>query len=136
MPCPYFEPQHAANQPRHATARLPLIEEYDGLCRADAEPVEAPSELRFECCNHGYMRGRCGRFPSGEVRSAIRYNVLRHTPTALELVLIEEQNYAPLAWRPFHYLLDSGRFDPEFTDACIQAQALAFCRSYLQRFSS
>ncbi len=136
MPCPYFEPQHAAIHSRHANARLPLIQEYDGLCHAGSEPVDAPPELRFECCNHGYSRGRCSRFPSEEVRSAMRYNVLRHTPTTLELVLIEEQNYVPLAWRPVSYFPDTGRFDPEFADTCIRAQALAFCRSYLERFSS
>jgi len=34
MACPYFEPQHVNASPEHAAARMPLIDEYDGLCRA------------------------------------------------------------------------------------------------------
>jgi len=135
MPCPYFAPHHIVAQPQNANARLPLIDEYDGLCRAASEPIDAPVELRFRCCNHGYSRGCCERFPSGDARSSLRYDVVRKTQNMLELVCIEEQNYAPLRWRTIQYFLASERVEPELEDACTQAQAIAFCRSYLKRFS-
>ncbi|MFL6353005.1 MAG: hypothetical protein ACJ74Z_14310 [Bryobacteraceae bacterium] len=135
MPCPYFEPQNTVASRLNANARLPLIDEYNGLCRAASEPIEAPTELRFRCCNHGYSKGACERFPSGEIRSSLRYHVVRRAEDALELLCIEEQNYAPLRWRTIQYLLTNERLEPELEDPCSQAQAIAFCRSYLKRFS-
>jgi hypothetical protein len=134
MPCPYFEPRNIV-EPRRPNARLPLIDEYDGLCHADSAPVEAPVEVRFRYCNHGYSRGCCERFPSVETRSSLRYTVVRHTGSALDLICIEEQNYTPLRWRALQYLLESECLEPEIDDACMRAQAVAFCRSYLKHLS-
>jgi hypothetical protein len=135
MPCPFFAPRNIVAQPQNVNARLPLIDEYDGSCHAFSEPMEAPVELRFRCCNHGYSKGCCERFPSGEPRSSVRYDVLSRSQSTLELVCIEEQNYAPLRWRKIYYFLESERLEPELEDACTQAQALAFCHSYLRRFA-
>ncbi len=134
MPCPYFEPQRVATDTCHASARLPLIEEYDGNCHADTQPVNAPAALRFRCCNHGYSRGACERLPAIEVRSCARYNVIRRSESTLEVLCVEEQNYAPLRWRAIQYSIagDSLVLDP--TDVCLEAQMLAFCRSYVKRF--
>ena len=136
MPCPYFQPQRVATAARHASARLPLFEEYDGLCHATGTPLAAPADLRFQYCNHGYSRGACDRFPGAEVRSGIRYDVVRRTPVALEILCVEEQNYAPLTWHSMQYFFEGERIEPKLTDECVRAQLLAFCRSYLKRFSS
>ena len=136
MPCPYFEPQAVATSPQHVNARLPLIDEYDGLCRAGLEPAPAPAERRFRCCNHGNSRGLCEIFPAADARSCFRYTVVRQSAAGLEIICIEEQNYAPLRWHPTEYCLATGRLEPEVPDACMRAQALAFCRSYLERFPS
>jgi hypothetical protein len=135
MPCPFFAPRNIVAKQQNVNARLPLLDEYDGLCHARPEPIEAPAELRFRYCNHGYSKGSCDRFPSGEVRSSVRYDVLRQSRSALELVCIEEQNYAPLRWHTIQYFLGRERLEPEVDDVCTQAQAIAFCRSYLSRFS-
>lgn len=135
MPCPYFEPQNVSRDPRQANARLPLIDEYNGFCRAAPEPFAAPEELRFRCCNHGYSRGSCPHFPANESRSSIRYSVVRRTAATLEIICIEEQNYAPLRWHNLQYCLATGLLEPNLNDASMQAQAVAFCRSYLQHFS-
>ena len=121
-------------KPESPGARLPLIDEYGGLCHATAEPIAVPAELRFRCCNHGYSRGCCSRFPLGEHRSSLRYDVVLRTETTLELICIEEEDYAPLRWHPVQYVLANGILQPELPDVCIRAQAIAFCRSYLQRF--
>jgi len=60
---------------------------------------------------------------------------VRVVENTLELVCIEEQNYAPLRWRTLQYFSTTQHLEPEPEDACTQAQAIAFCHSYLRRFS-
>jgi len=134
MPCPYFEPQRVAADPLHASARLPLIEEHDGACHAHEEVISAPPALRFRQCNHGYSQGACERFPSAEARSCARFNVVRRLEATLDVLCVEEQNYAPLRWQSVEYSIVSDRLTVEFSDVCLAAQLLAFCRSYLKRF--
>jgi hypothetical protein len=122
-------------QPQRPNARLPLIDEYDGLCHAGPETVAVPAGLRFRCCNQGYSRKSCDHFPPAEVRSGLRYSIVRQTAAALELLYIEEQDYAPLRWQRVQYFIESAKLEPQLSDDCARAQILAFCRSYLQRFS-
>ena len=96
MPCPFFEPQQVAIDPQHPRARLPLFEEYDGICHAAPEPFRAPAEVRFRYCNHGYSRGGCASFPDVETRCCARFDVLRSDVEAIELLCVEERGYAPL----------------------------------------
>ncbi|MBV8550755.1 MAG: hypothetical protein JOY54_05600 [Acidobacteriaceae bacterium] len=133
MPCPYFEPQRIARQPKHPGARLPLLDEYDGLCHAFGGPV--PETERFRSCNHGYSRGECGHFPENGSGSCFRFEVLHRTADWLEVLRVEEQGYAPVQWQPFRFSIQTGRVEPEPIDACALAQLRAFCSSYLRRFS-
>lgn len=119
-----------------AKGRLPLIEEHEGLCRATAEPFEAPAALRMRYCNHGYSRGACEHFPNTETRSAFRYHLTYLTETELEITVIEEQDYAPAAWRILKYSSEPERLEPEIEDCCMRAQVLALCHAYLNRFSA
>jgi hypothetical protein len=134
MACPYFEPQHVNASPEHPMARLPLIDEYDGLCRAAANPFSVPGEARFRCCNHGNSRGACAHFPAGELRSALRYEIVNRTAAALDVLLLEERNYAPQNWQTIRYILAGEMLEPEIGDIAKQAQIRAFCRSFLDRF--
>lgn len=134
MACPYFEPQRVTATPQHGNARLPLIQEYDGVCRAAGEPFAAPEEHRFAACNHGYSRGKCEHFPSDETRSAFRYTVAKDSDGVLEIICIEECDYAPVNWRVTRYLTESGTLEPEIGERCMRAQVIAFCQSYLARF--
>jgi hypothetical protein len=68
------------------------------------------------------------------MRSSLRYEMVRQTPATLDLLWVEEREYAPLAWRQVKYLVDRDCLETETGDACKQAQILAFCRSYLARF--
>jgi hypothetical protein len=133
MPCPYFEPQRMV-EPTHLNARLPLIDEFDGVCRASSEALPVPPATRLRLCNHGNARGQCTQFPAQEQRSSIRFDVLRRSASKLDLLFVEESLYAPFSWRPLAFLIDSERFDPDPPDACQRAQLLAFCRSYLRRY--
>jgi len=138
MPCPYFEPRQVQAERNHVNGRLPLIEEYDGLCHAEAgsvavHPFAVPEDLRFYC-NHGNSRGSCRHFPAAELRSSIRYDVVKQTPDALELLWVEEREYAPFAWSTVRYVLADEQLEPAIADICKSAQIRAFCRSFLDRF--
>jgi hypothetical protein len=135
MPCRFFEPQRVAADARHPRTRLPLIDEYDGFCHAAPERVAVPEELRFRSCNHGYSRGTCAHFPESQALSGFRYTVLRCDAVALEILCVEERDYAPARWFPVRFLIAEQRLDTDTYDACVRAQAMAFCRSYLARFS-
>ena len=132
MPCPFFEPQHLIENRAHTGARFPLIREYGGLCHAhEGQPVTAPSERRFDC-NHGYSRDTCPHFPARESPSAVRYSVTQESTEKLDLLCIEEAGYAPLQWHALRYETAGDRLEPGPVSRCVEAQALAFCRGYLQ----
>ena len=113
---------------------MPLIDEYDGLCRAADVPFPIPTQLRFRCCNHGNSRRSCAHFPPGEVRSALRYEILGRTAATLELLLVEERDYAPHSWQTIRYFVAGELLEPEIADIAKQAQVRAFCRSFLEHF--
>jgi hypothetical protein len=134
MPCPYFEPRHVAAL--SGGVRLPLIEEYEGVCHAASEPFPAPASLRFHCCNHGNSAATCGRFPADSLRSSQRFDVTASTHLLLEVLLVQELHYAPVAWQRVKYVIRSETLEPELTDVCLRAQVIAFCRSFLKVFKS
>ncbi len=136
MPCPYFEPQRVVPPGQQTGARLPLIQEHEGLCRAGAEPFEAPAAMRFRYCNHGYSRGACQHFPLHETRSGLRYQLIGSTEAELEIMVIEEHDYAPAQWHVVKYSTGSELMDPDIQEPCMRAQLVAFCRTYLTRFLS
>jgi hypothetical protein len=97
--------------------------------------MAAPAALRFRYCNHGYSRGCCERFPDAEPRSGLRYSIVARTVAGLQVLCVEERNYAPSHWQSVRYFVEGERLEPEPRDRCLQAQLLAFCRSYLKRFA-
>jgi hypothetical protein len=134
MPCPFFEPQQPAATPRHASARLPLIAEYDGLCHAGEHAEDAPESVRFACCNHGYSKKACARFPQAEALSAFRYTVLREDSDALYVLCVEEREHIPTSRGTVRFSFAMSNLTESALSTVMQAQALAFCRSYTERF--
>jgi hypothetical protein len=135
MACPLFEPQHVASSPKYPKSRLPLIDEYDGLCRAGTTAQPVPADSRFECCNHGYSQHRCDLFSAGEDQPhCLRYSVVERGPSTLSVMVVEEREYAPLAWHKVDYSIPRDEMVSQIDDVCVRAQALAFCRSLLKRF--
>jgi len=134
MPCPFFEPRTPVRTSTPG-GRLPLIDEYDGLCHAGPAPGAAPEAIRFRFCNHGNSQGSCSCFPTTEERSCLRYEVIGREPGALRVLCIEEKNYAPMRWFAIRYAINEAQIEPELADLCVSAQVLAFCRSYLSHFA-
>lgn len=133
MPCRFFEPLQIASVPFHPSARLPLIDEYDGLCHVSAEPSPVPEESRFAGCNHGNRHHPCGRFPAERERAVLRLTVAKQDADALEILAIEETNYRPVRCQTIRFLLPNEELVPELSEICQRAQLMAFCRSYLKR---
>jgi hypothetical protein len=131
MPCPFFEPLEPLAEPAFRNVRLPLIERYGGLCHARPEAVHSTDS----CCNHGYARGQCERFPAEAKNTAHRFSLLWQGPEELELLFIDEQEYAPASTRQLHFSVTGNCLSEHDLDGCIAAQALAFCRSYLRKIA-
>ena len=129
MPCPYFEPTKPADETVFLNTRLPLIEEYQGRCRATMSACPSNSL----CCHLGYPRGACDRFPAADRNRAARYSMVRCGPEQLEFLYIEEENHAPTFSRHLHCSIHREQLMEADLDIPIAAQALAFCRSYLRR---
>ena len=88
-------------------------------------------------CNHGYSDPACPRFPVDKALRALRYSVTGETQEILNLVCIEESGYEPIRWRRLRYTKTSGVLEDDdagegIESHCMRAQALAFCRCYLE----
>jgi len=136
MACPYFEPQHIASPATHPGARLPLIDEYDGLCHALEAAFVPDTAHRFRHCNHGNVQGECSHFPLSDVPGSMRYQVESRGPLHLDLLIIEERQHWPHAWHRVQFEITAEIFRPAPPGPVVQAQALAFCRSYLKLFAA
>ncbi len=93
MACPFFEPQQKSS--KLVTLRLPLGAFWTGVCRA-AEPAIVPDEdTQLDCCNFGYVQGRCPHFPGNFEVDAVRF-----TRRGDESLFILEKENAPLRFGP------------------------------------
>jgi hypothetical protein len=117
----------------YRSGRLPLIDEYDGLCAAENVLYVPDRETLFRCCNHGYSQSSCPRFPPAEELSCLRYSVVRRTPDTLEIICVEEAEHEPLRWHKIEYLLEQSELRGDVPSECIRAQAIAFCQAYVRR---
>jgi|GEM_PF-1896182 len=137
MPCPLFEPQRRVSPASEGTARLPLIFEFEGLCHAGNQSIDALHSFRY--CYHGNAEGHCDNLPGSPLSgsalpSSLRFDVTARTESMLSVLVVQERNYWPLAWSRVEFLIEDGRIMPEIEDVCRRAQVFHFCRSYLEKF--
>jgi hypothetical protein len=125
MSCPYFYP----TQSRDSSALLPLGDWWQGFCHTDpalpVEPVDAT------CCNLGYARGQCPRFPAGAEPDAVRFTVAQHDATGVRLYYVIERDHHPFAHGPLAYSWEGG-FDSPSGDL-LERQAIAYVESFRRR---
>jgi hypothetical protein len=131
VPCPLFEPRGRVSEPRTPSPRLPLIYEFDGICHA-GQPM-ATADQRFQYCNRGNAKGNCANFPNSLAITAIRFTVTARSANRMTVMMVEEHNHWPGAWRTIDFMLEEKRLDPEISDVCQRAQILCFCNAYLGR---
>ena len=129
MPCPYFEPDAPIAAPALRNGRLPLIEEYSGRCVRSGAYRRAGDNT---ACNQGYARAICENFPEQQTNGAWRYSLVRRDGDQLEILWICEEEYFPVSSRPLHFSIGSDCLVEKEVDGSVEAQATAFCRSYLR----
>lgn len=140
MPCPFFEPRAITARATYRNGRLPLLDEYDGLCHLNPNgPLPAHPSVRFSGCNHGNVSGVCTEVKqhsalAAERRPILRFSLARREAAAVQVVVIEERDFAPVRSHTVTFRPAFESFEPELPDRCRRAQLLAFCRSYLARY--
>lgn len=132
MPCPFFQPVSPVEKPQNPLSRLPLIRQYDGVCRAGETAVVPGVDLLTGACNMGYSRAQCEWFPAGEHACCHRYSVRFESADLLRIVYIEERQHTPVRWQELTWHIATGRLEGD-ADLIVAAQAEAFARSYLTR---
>jgi hypothetical protein len=125
MSCPYFYP----TQSRGGSGLLPLGDWWQGLCHTDpALPVEPGDST---CCNLGYARGQCTRFPDTEGPDAVRFTIAQADAAGVRLYYVMERDHHPFAHGPLEFAFDGGfRGQP---GGLLERQALAYVESYRRR---
>ncbi len=116
---------------------MPLGDVWSGQCRAPGLD-QAGRERRFviDCCNLGYARGRCARFPAGNGPDAVRFAVTSHRATTVSLCCVSEKDHLPFARIALEYDVPAGRFTALLPDAILERQAWAYVNTFLLRTES
>ena len=130
MACPYFYPVEA----RGGSPMLPLGDWWKGSCHAAPEaPVEASVARCDGCCNLGYARGVCDRFPESAGPDAVRFTISSHEDAAIRIYYVIERDHHPYAQGRLEYLTAAGAFAAPPETALLARQAQAYVESYLRR---
>jgi hypothetical protein len=113
---------------------LPLGDAYAGRCEVDpAFPSEPdPATLR-DCCNLGYARGKCARFPDARGPDAIRFAITADSGDHVRVYWVREHQHEPFDHGPLEYSVQAGAFTAAPADAAVEHQAHAYLASYLRR---
>lgn len=132
MACPFFAPsRRLENRDWVRPPRYPLGDLFSGTCHAIAsDPAEGHQD---ECCNFGYARGCCDRFPGDSAADAVRFSITEDTANRVRVIYVVEKDHAPVEHGTLEYLVDDARLEgPVISDVLVQ-QARAFLESYFRR---
>ena len=129
MCCPCFDPVEPRAGSGSQHARLPLGDFWSGVCRAGSEPEDAA----LPCCNLGYARGNCSRFPENQDLDAVRFGVAAEDAAAVRIRYIIERQHHPFAHGWLEYSLEAKAFAHSPADEILHRQARAYLTSYLRR---
>jgi len=117
-----------------AKTLLPLRDFWSGVCHAqDGAAFEPDERLMSECCNMGYARGKCSRFPEGAGPDAVRFNIGRDADQTILVSFAIEKDHHPYAQGALEYSRGSGSFAAPHPDLLVERQARAYVMSYLRR---
>lgn len=135
MACPYFYPTERLELGWSGRgARLPLGDPYRGLCHADPGDPQPPGDgLLEECCNLGYARHACARFPAGEGADAVRFSLTADQDNIITIYFALERGHQPDRHGRLEYDGGARAFRPPPADPLLRRQAEAYVESYLRR---
>jgi hypothetical protein len=129
MSCPYFFPVEM----RGGSATLPLGESWTGTCRAVPGGFQPDDAALRQCCNLGYARRACPRFPAGDGPDAVRFTISSHAGDTLSIYYVVERDHHPFAHGAMVCSVSTGQWNQPPVDATLQRQAQAYVESYLRR---
>jgi hypothetical protein len=102
---------------------------WQGLCHTDpAQPVEP---VDATCCNLGYARGHCARFPASAEPDAVRFTIAQHDAAGVQLYYVIERDHHPFAHGPLHYTYQDGFRSS--SGELLERQAQAYVESFRRR---
>lgn len=130
MACPHFEP---TKQRADAATLLPLRDFWFGVCHAGAGGFEPDERLLGDCCNMGYARGKCARFPQGAGPDAVRFAIARDADQRIVVSFAVERDHHPHSQGSLEFSRTEGKFVAAESDRLIEKQAGAYVASYLRR---
>ncbi len=135
MACPYFRPETPLRRgPGPNGSMLPLGDEWTGTCHAEPEAIHTPEpDTARRCCNLGYARGTCSRFPGGGEPDAVRFAIRAARDGALHLYYVVERDHHPWAHGAMEYSTAEARLTGYSGPDLLRWQAEAYARSYLYR---
>ena len=125
MSCPYFYPTES----RGGSALFPLGDRWAGLCHTEPEQPAEPGDAK--CCNLGYARGQCARFPDTAGPDAVRFTIAHDDAIGVRLYYVLERDHQPFAHGPLEYSFERG-FSPR-PEPLLERQALAYVESFRRR---
>ena len=135
MACPFFYPTGQLNEPYWPhPRRLPLGSGFVGICRAQAREEFRPSEFAMlDCCNLGYARGACPRFPADGAADAVRFAVAGDEPGLIVIQYVVEKDYLPHEHGTLEFDRNRGAFRAAPEDPTLARQAQVYLENYVRR---
>lgn len=135
MACPYFDPGGPLDpEAWRKSPRVPLGDPHSGVCRADPAGEWLPDDATLrDCCNAGYARNRCSRFPAGDGPDAFRFAITADVNGVLTVFYVSEHDHRTLEHGSLRFSTAAGRFLAEPPGAILSRQATAYVAGYLRR---
>jgi hypothetical protein len=112
---------------------MPLGDAYSGLCRAALESFQPDRSIILECCNLGYPRGKCARFPEDGTPDAVRFAISGHDGGIVRLRFVIEHDHLPFQHGGLEYSVEERTFAGPAMEKLLHRQAEAYLESYLRR---
>jgi len=140
MCCPYFSPLEArtvAEDTRHSM--LPLGGFWYGTCGAEGftdDKKRSSVLLDLRCCNLGYARGQCTRFPKDGEADAVRFTISSDGPESVGLYYVIERDHLPFAHGRLTYSRTARSIEQLPSSDRLARQAQAYIESYLRRLGN
>ena len=112
----------------------PLRNFWSGMCHAEAaQPFEQSDEhILSDCCNMGYARGKCSRYPAANGPDAVRFTVVRDAEPMIHVSFAVEKNHLPYAQGLLEYSRTEQAFVVNHPNRLIEQQARAYLAGYLR----
>jgi hypothetical protein len=135
MACPYFYPTERFGEAVWPhPARLPLGDGFAGRCCAQPGNEFTPMEAAvLECCNLGYARGSCARFPPGDGPDAVLFTVCGEQDGIVTIYYVTERDHRPHEHGALAYDTQRGDFAAPPDGRLLRRQAEAYVEGYLRR---